>query len=128
MNNETYQKGINVRREVLGDQYVDKALSSKTEFTDLLQTLVTEACWGTVWTRPGLSKKIRSLVTIAMLSALKTPAELKAHVRGALRNGCTISEVQEVLAQATIYCGMSSGIIAFKAADEVIKNWQQEKN
>lgn len=128
MKKEKYESGMAVRREVLGSKYVDAALGSATQFSELLQKIVTEDCWGTIWTRPGLPRKTRSLVTIAMLAALKTPAELKAHVRGALRNGCTVSEIQEVLAQAAVYCGMSSGIIAFKAADEVITSWQQEKD
>jgi len=128
MSNEKYETGLAIRREVLGDKYVDAARGSDVEFGKVLQDLITEVCWGTVWSREGLPRKIRSLIVIAMMAALKTPGELKTHVLGALRNGCTVSEIQEVLAQAAIYCGMPSGIIAFKAAGEVIKNWQQENS
>jgi len=111
---------------VLGSEYVDAALDSASEFSGLFQELVTEVCWGTVWTRDGLPKKTRSLITVAIVVALKFPRELKTHVLGALRNGCTIAEIQEVLAHAAIYCGMPAGLIAFKAADEVIAKWQEE--
>ena len=93
MSSEKYDKGMAARREVLGDDYVDKALGAATAFTQPLQELVTENCWGEIWTRDALSKRTRSLITIATLAALKAPTELKAHVRGALRNGCTIEEI-----------------------------------
>lgn len=123
MNSEKYKKGMAVRREVLGDEYVDKALKAATAFTQPLQDLVTENCWGEIWTRDAISKRTRSLITIATLAALKAPTELKAHVRGALRNGCTIEEIQEVLLQSAVYCGVPAGIDAFRAAGEVIENW-----
>lgn len=125
MSNEKYKKGMAVRREVLGDEYVDKALGAATAFTQPLQELVTENCWGEIWTRDAISKRTRSLITIATLAALKAPTELKAHIRGALRNGCTIEEIQEVLLQSAVYCGISAGIDAFRAAREVIENWQE---
>jgi len=124
MSSEKYDKGMAARREVLGDDYVDKALGAATAFTQPLQELVTENCWGEIWTRDALSKRTRSLITIATLAALKAPTELKAHVRGALRNGCTIEEIQEVLLQSAVYCGVPAGIDAFRAAREVIENWQ----
>ena len=124
MSSEKYDKGMAVRREVLGDEYVDKALEAATTFTQPLQELVTENCWGEIWTRDAISKRTRSLITIATLAALKAPTELKAHVRGALRNGCTIEEIQEVLLQSAVYCGVPAGIDAFRAAREVIENWQ----
>lgn len=127
MNDEQYQKGLEVRRAVMGDGFVEKALSSATEFTRPLQELVTANCWGEVWARGGLSRQTRSLITIATLAALKAPAELKGHVRGALRNGCTVEEIQEVLLHSTVYCGMPSGIEAFRAAKEVIEEWQAEQ-
>ncbi|MCP3128407.1 carboxymuconolactone decarboxylase family protein [Shewanella sp. KJ2020] len=127
MNDEQYQKGLEVRRAVMGDGFVEKALSSATEFTRPLQELVTANCWGEVWAREGLSRQTRSLITIATLAALKAPAELKGHVRGALRNGCTVEEIQEVLLHSTVYCGMPSGIEAFRAAKEVIEEWQAEQ-
>ena len=110
MSDEKYVQGMAVRREVLGDEYVDKAISSATDFTKPLQDFVTENCWGEIWTRSAIPKKTRSLITIATLAALKLPAELKAHVRGALRNGCTVEEIQEVLLQATVYCGVPAGV------------------
>ncbi|ABI40448.1 4-carboxymuconolactone decarboxylase [Shewanella sp. MR-4] len=127
MNDEQYEKGLEVRRAVMGDSFVDKALSSATDFTRPLQELVTANCWGEVWVREGLSRQTRSLVTIATLAALKASTELKGHVRGALRNGCTVEEIQEVLLHSTMYCGMPSGIEAFRAAKEVIEEWQAEQ-
>ena len=117
-----------VRREVLGDEYVDKAISSAPDFTKPLQDFVAENCWGEIWTRSAIPRRTRSLITIAMLAALKTPAELKAHVRGALRNGCTVEEIQEVLLQATVYCGVPAGVEAFRAAKDVIEAWKKEVN
>ena len=128
MNSEKYVRGMAVRREILGDEYVDKAISSATDFNKPLQDLVTENCWGEVWTRNAIPKKTRSLITIAMLAALKLPTELKAHVRGALRNGCTVEEIREVLLQATVYCGVPAGVEAFRAAKDVIEAWEKEVN
>ena len=124
MSNQKYEQGMAVRREVLGDEHVDRALNSVTDFNKELQDLVTENCWGEIWTRQGLPKQTRSLVTIAMLAALKAPTELQAHVRGALRNGCTVEEIKEVLLQSAVYCGAPAGIAAFRAAKEVIDNWE----
>ena len=128
MSSEKYVQGMAVRREVLGDEYVDKAISSATDFTKPLQDLVTENCWGEIWTRSAIPKKTRNLITIATLAALKAPTELKAHVRGALRNGCTVEEIQEVLLQATVYCGVPAGVEAFRAAKDVIEAWEKEVN
>ena len=124
MSNQKYEQGMAVRREVLGDEHVDRALNSVTDFNKELQDLVTENCWGEIWTRQGLPKQTRSLVTIAMLAALKAPTELQVHVRGALRNGCTVEEIKEVLLQSAVYCGAPAGIAAFRAAKEVIDNWE----
>ena len=126
MSGEKYVQGMAVRREVLGDEYVDKAISGATDFTKPLQDLVTENCWGEIWTRSAIPKKTRSLITIATLAALKVPTELKAHVRGALRNGCTVEEIQEVLLHATVYCGVPAGVEAFRAAKDVIEAWEKE--
>jgi len=127
MGNEKYEKGMAVRRAVLGDEYVNKALASATEFTRPLQDMVTENCWGEIWTRTVIPNKTRSLITIATLAALRASTELKAHVRGALRNGCSVEEIQEVLLQSTVYCGVPAGIEAFRAAREVIEAWQSGK-
>ena len=126
MDNEKYQQGLAVRREVMGDSFVDKALDATTDFTQPLQELVTTNAWGEVWVRPGISKQTRSLITIATLAALKASTELKGHVRGALRNGCSIEEIQEVLLHCTVYCGMPAGMEAFRAAKEAIEQWQAE--
>lgn len=126
MKNETYDRGMKVRREVLGDAYVDKSLDNATEFTLPLQQLVTEDCWGSVWARDGLEKKHRSLVTISMLIALRPTTELKTHVLGALRNGCTIREIQEVLLHSAAYCGFPAAIEAFRAAKDVVEEWQKK--
>lgn len=128
MSNKKYDDGMAVRRAVLGDAYVDKAINSATDFNRPLQDFVTENCWGATWTRDGISKQTRSLVTIATLAALKASTELKTHVRGALRNGCTVQEIQEVLLHSTVYCGAPSGIEAFRAAKEVIEVWEGEQN
>lgn len=124
MNNEKYNAGMAARREVLGDEHVDRSISGATDFTRPLQDMVTENCWGEVWTRDVITKKTRSLVTIATLAALKAPAELKGHVLGALRNGCTVDEIREVLLHSTVYCGIPSGFEAFRTAKEVVESWQ----
>ena len=128
MKSPKYEAGMVSRRKVLGDEYVDTALASANPFTRPLQDMVTENCWGEIWAQGILPDKTRSLVTIATLAALKASTELKAHVRGALRNGCTIEEIQDVLLQSTVYCGVPSGIEAFRAAREVIEKWEKDKD
>lgn len=125
---QQFQQGLAKRREVMGDEFVDKALNAATDFTMPLQELVTEHAWGDVWCREGISKQTRSLITIATLAALKASTELKGHVRGALRNGCSVEEIQEVLLHSTVYCGMPSGIEAFRAAKEAIEAWEAENS
>jgi 4-carboxymuconolactone decarboxylase len=115
-----FDEGLAVRREVLGPAHVDKALAEADDFTRPLQELVTEYCWGAVWTRPGLPRKTRSLINLGMLTALNRPHEVKLHVRGALRNGCTREEIMETLLQAAIYCGVPAAIDSFRAAREVL--------
>jgi 4-carboxymuconolactone decarboxylase len=116
-----YELGLATRREVLGDEYVDRALAGVTPFTQPMQELVTEFCWGAVWTRPGLERKTRSLLNVAMLAALNRPHELAGHVRGALRNGCSEEEIRETLLQAAVYCGMPAGIDSFRVAAAVLE-------
>ncbi|BCB90012.1 carboxymuconolactone decarboxylase family protein [Phytohabitans suffuscus] len=116
MTTDRFDAGLAVRREVLGDAYVDASLSRATEFNSELQRLVTEYCWGEIWTRPGLPKRTRSLLNIATLVALNRPHELELHIAGALRNGCTTDEIKEVLLQSTIYVGVPAGIDAFRVA------------
>ncbi len=126
MNKDQYEKGLAVRKEVMGEEFVEQAFKNATEFTLPLQEMVTENCWGTVWNRDGLPKSTRSLVTIAMLVALRATTELKGHVRGALRNGCSVEEIQEVLLQALVYCGAPASVEAFRAANEVIAEWKKQ--
>jgi 4-carboxymuconolactone decarboxylase len=111
--------GLNVRREVLGREHVDRSLAQASEFSRPMQELVTEYCWGAVWTRPGLERRTRSLLNIAMLIALNRRAELELHIRGALTNGVTPLEIQEVVLQAAIYCGVPAGLEAVRAAEAV---------
>jgi 4-carboxymuconolactone decarboxylase len=124
-NNETmeelFQRGLSLRREVLGPEYVDKSLKTANKFMMAFQRITTEWCWGYAWTRPGLDRKTRSLLNLAMLTALNRAPEIKLHVRGAINNGVTVDEIAEVLIHATIYCGIPAGLDAFKAANEVLK-------
>ncbi|TXD70503.1 4-carboxymuconolactone decarboxylase [Mitsuaria sp. TWR114] len=120
-NPELFEQGLQTRREVLGDAYVDAALQNATDFTIDMQELVTQYCWGDVWNRPGLDRRSRSLLNLAMLTALNRPHELKIHVRGALNNGLTREEIKEVFLQTAIYCGVPAAIDAFRVAAEVFK-------
>ena len=126
MDRKRFEDGLAVRREVLGAAYVDKALAAADDFTRPLQELVTEYCWGAVWARPGLSRQTRSLVNLAMLTALNRPHELKLHVRGALKNGCTRDEIMEVLLQTAIYCGVPDANTAFRIAGGVLSDIDSE--
>jgi 4-carboxymuconolactone decarboxylase len=117
---DRFAEGLAVRRAVLGAEYVDRALADAGELTRPLQELVTEYCWGAVWTRPGLSRKVRSLVNLAMLTALNRPHEVKLHLQGAVRNGCTREEIREVLLQTAIYCGVPAAVDSFRLAKEVL--------
>ncbi|WP_321349365.1 carboxymuconolactone decarboxylase family protein [Halopseudomonas oceani] len=118
-------EGVQVRREVMGDTFVDRALNNATEFSQPLQEFVNEHAWGGVWNREGLDRKTRSLITLAALTALKCPQELKGHVRGALNNGCTVEEIREALLHCAVYAGVPAAIDAFRAAQEVIDSYQQ---
>jgi 4-carboxymuconolactone decarboxylase len=118
---EQFDKGLAVRREVLGGTYVDASVNNADDFTAAMQKLVTEWCWGEVWTRPGLDRKTRSIVNIAMLTALNRPHELKLHVRGAINNGLSVEEIKEILLQTAIYCGVPAAIDAMRSAGEVLR-------
>jgi 4-carboxymuconolactone decarboxylase len=121
MNQERLEKGLAVRREVLGKDYVDRAFANADDFTRPMQELVTEYCWGEIWTQPELPRKTRSLINIGMISALNRPHELQLHVRGALRNGCSKEEIRAVLLQVAIYCGVPAAIDGFRIASAVLK-------
>jgi 4-carboxymuconolactone decarboxylase len=118
MTSELFEKGLQVRREVLGAEYVDASISQADDFSRPLQELVTEYCWGAVWTRPGLDRKTRSLLNLGMLTALNRPHEVKLHLRGAINNGCNKNDIMEVLLQAAIYCGVPAAIDSFRMAKE----------
>jgi 4-carboxymuconolactone decarboxylase len=117
---EQFEKGLKVRRKVLGTEYVDGGLAKADDFMMAFQQITTEWCWGYAWTRPGLDLKTRSMLNLAMLVALGKPAELRLHVKGALTNGVTVEEIKEILLHATVYCGVPAGLDAFKAAHEVL--------
>ena len=119
-----FEEGLAVRKSVLGAEFVDKAIGAADDFNRPLQELVTEYCWGAVWTRDGLSRRDRSLLNLAMLTALNRPHELKMHVQGALRNGVTREEIREVLLQATIYAGVPAGVDAFRVAREALSEFK----
>lgn len=117
---EMFDKGLQMRRAVLGAEYVDSSLAKADDFMMAMQQITTEWCWGFAWTRPGLDPRTRSLLNLAMLTALGRSAELQLHVKGALNNGITVDEIKEVLMHATIYCGVPAGLDAFKAAHAVL--------
>ena len=119
MNQELFEKGLAIRKSVLGAEYVDQALASADDFNRPLQELTTEYCWGWCWGREGLDKKTRSIINLAMISALNRPHEVKIHIRGALTNGLTKDEIREVLLQVAVYCGIPAAVDSFRLAKEV---------
>ena len=118
---DLFRDGLTVRREVLGADYVDASLARADAFMAGFQKLTTELAWGTIWTRPGLDRRTRSMIVLAMLAAMSKPHELKLHVRGALTNGVTREEIKEILMQACVYAGIPAGLEAFRAAAETLK-------
>ena len=127
MDQELYDKGMKIRREVLGDAYVDRALSKSGPFNDPLQELVTTYCWGWTWGREGLPRRDRSLINLAMISVLNRHNELKAHVRGALNNGLSKDEIREVLLQVGIYGGVPAMVDSFRLANEAFAEIDAEQ-
>ena len=119
---ELFRDGLAARRQVMGDAFVDKALSGADDFSRPLQEFVTRHAWGSTWTREGLDRKTRSLITLSMLTALGRTQELKGHVRGAINNGASREEIREVLLHAAVYCGVPLAIDAFRAAAEALKD------
>lgn len=117
----SYESGLEIRRAVLGADYVDNAVANADDFTRPLQELVTTYCWGDVWGRSELDRKTRSMLNLAMLTALNRPHELRLHVRGAINNGLTPTEIREVLLQAAIYCGVPAAVDAFRTAHDELK-------
>ena len=114
-----FDKGLEVRKAVLGAEFVDKALSSADDFNRPLQELVTEYCWGAVWGRDGLPRKTRSMLNLAMISILNRPHELRAHIKGALTNGVSRDEIREIFMHVSIYAGIPCGVDSFRIAREV---------
>ena len=123
-----YARGLAMRRAVLGDEHVDRSLREATDFSGLAQDFVTEFCWGDVWTRPGLDRRTRSLINLAMLTALNRKHEFRVHVRGAINNGCTTEEIRETLMQAIVYCGAPAGLEAFREAQAVLDELAAERD
>lgn len=121
MNQDLFDRGLKTRREVLGAEYVDASIKNADDFNMPMQELVTQYCWGDVWNRPGLERRTRSFLNLAMITALNRPHELKLHVRGAINNGLTKDEIKEVFLQAAIYCGVPAAIDSFRTAKEVFK-------
>lgn len=117
---ELFEQGLQTRREVLGARHVDAALANATDFNIDLQELITQFCWGAIWNRPGLDRKTRSMINLAMITALNRPHEFKLHVRGALNNGLTPEDIREVLLHASLYCGLPAIVDAFRLATEVL--------
>jgi 4-carboxymuconolactone decarboxylase len=117
-----YEAGMSVRRSVLGNEHVDRAETSKDSFDDEFQNLITRYAWGEIWTRPGLPRHTRSLLTIGLMVALNREQELRLHLRAAANNGVTVEEIREALLQCAIYCGVPAANAAFKAAKEVLSD------
>jgi len=127
MNDELFEKGLAIRKSVLGAEFVEKAIAAADDFNMPLQRLVTEYCWGACWGREGLPKKTRSLLNIAMISCLNRNHELKLHVKGAIRNGCTKDEIREVLLQVAIYGGVPAAVDSFRVAKEALTELEKEQ-
>ena len=127
MPGEWFEKGLKARKEVVGPEYVERAFKDADAFNLPMQELVTEYCWGWLWNRPGLERKTRSMLNLAMLAVLNRSNEFKSHVRGALRNGCTKEEITEVLLQAAVYGGVPVGMASFALAREVFKEVEAAK-
>jgi 4-carboxymuconolactone decarboxylase len=117
---ERYERGLAIRKEVLGEAHVDRSLAAVTDFARPVQEYVTRAAWGEIWSRPGLDRRTRSLLNLVMLTALNRNHELAVHVRGAVTNGCTVEEIQESLLQAAVYCGAPAALESFRVADRVL--------
>ena len=121
MKDDAYERGMTVRRAVLGDAHVDRAEARRSPLTSDFQDYITRCAWGEIWTRPGLDRRTRSCITVAMLVALNRTEELAMHLRAALTNGVTVEELKEVLLQTAVYCGVPAANTAFRVASEVLE-------
>lgn len=126
MSQEVFNLGLSIRKKVVGEQYVNKSMETADDFNRDFQNLVTEYCWGAVWGREGLDHRTRSIINLAMISALNRPHELKLHVMGALRNGVSTEEIREVLMQVAIYAGVPAGVDGFRIAREAMEEFAKE--
>jgi 4-carboxymuconolactone decarboxylase len=126
MHKETFERGLEIRKDVLGKEFVEQSLSTADDFNMPMQELTTEYCWGAVWGRDGLPRATRSMLNLAMISALNRPHELKMHIKGALRNGVTREQIREVFLQVAIYCGIPAGVDSFRIAREVFAELDQK--
>lgn len=120
-NDSLFEKGLKIRKEVLGADYVEKSIAGADEFTRTMAEWSTAYCWGALWTRPGLDRRTRSIANLAMISALNRPHELKLHVKAALKNGLTKEEIKEIFLQVAVYCGVPAGIDSFRIAREAFQ-------
>ena len=121
MDREMFEKGLAIRRQVLGAEFVDNAIRTADDFNRPLQEWVTQYCWGEIWGRPGLDRKTRSFINLAMITALNRPHEVKMHIKGALNNGLTKDDIKEVFLQVAIYCGVPAAVDSFRIAREVFQ-------
>jgi 4-carboxymuconolactone decarboxylase len=119
---QRFDGGMKIRREVLGADYVDRGMAAADDFMMAMQDLTTRYCWGDIWSRPGLDRRTRSMLNLAMISALNRPHELKVHVKGALTNGVTKDEIKEILLQVAVYAGIPAGMDSFRVANEAFKD------
>jgi 4-carboxymuconolactone decarboxylase len=126
MNKELFDKGLEIRKSVLGKEFVENSIKNADDFNMPMQELATEYCWGYVWGRPGLDKRTRSFLNLGMIAALNRPHELKIHVQGALRNGLTRQEIMEVFLQVAIYCGVPAGVDSFRIAREAFTEYDKQ--
>ena len=126
MDNDRFELGLKIRKSVLGENYVNQSINNVDDFTQPLQELVTEYCWGTIWAREALSKAERSLINLSMIAALNRPHELKLHIKGALRNNVPKEKIREVLLQVAIYCGVPAAVDSFRIATEAIQEYEGE--
>jgi len=126
MNKELFDKGLEIRKSVLGKEFVENSIKNADDFNMPMQELATEYCWGYVWGRPGLDKRTRSFLNLGMIAALNRPHELKIHVKGALRNGLTRQEIMEVFLQVAIYCGVPAGVDSFRIAKEAFAEYDKD--
>lgn len=126
-NQKTFEKGLDVRKKVLGAEHVQRSLDGASDFTREMQEFVTEYCWGAIWGRPGLDLRTRSMLNIGMLTALNRSHELAVHVRGAINNGVTEGEIKEIVLQAAVYCGMPAGLESLRIAERAINELRSDE-